>query len=241
MHILLTRPAGRNEPLAGKLAAVGWQASCCPMVEIVAEPSPQPSPLANADAAFFVSANAVNHAAPLMDVWPKITYLAVGGATATALRAQGLDPLTAPADNETTEGIWTLPEMAQVAGKRFVIVRGNGGREAMANRLNREGAQVCYWQVYRRQLPKLNGLDLAQSWQRDGVNAILATSVEILQNLFTLLPEHQHDWLTRQLWLVPVERVADAARKLGCHHTLVTGGAGDDAILESIANWKNCQ
>ncbi|TKB51086.1 uroporphyrinogen-III synthase [Ferrimonas sediminicola] len=241
MHILLTRPAGRNEPLAGKLAALGWQSSCCPMVEIVSEPSPAASPLAQADAAFFVSTNAVDHAARLVDHWPRITYLAVGGATARALRQQGLQPLTAPRDNETTEGIWTLPQMDRVVGKRFVIVRGNGGREAMAKRLIAEGAEVIYWQVYRRQLPKLNGLDLAQSWQRRGVNAILATSVEILQNLFTLLPPEQHPWLTQQLWLVPVERVADAARQLGCHQTLVTGGAGDDAILESIANWKNRQ
>ncbi|WP_028111317.1 uroporphyrinogen-III synthase [Ferrimonas kyonanensis] len=239
MHILLTRPAGRNRSLAARLEAMGQQVSCCPMMEIVAEPEPCPSPLAGVDAAFFVSANAVDYAARLLLSWPPIRYLAVGGATARALQAHGVSPLTAPPDNETTEGVWSLPQMADVAQQRFVIVRGNGGRETMAERLTAAGASVQYWSVYRRQIPKINGSDQVQSWQRDGVNAILATSVEILHNLFQVVPEPQRPWLQRQLLLVPVERVAAAARKLGCQHICVTQGAGDDAIIESIANWKN--
>ena len=238
MHILLTRPAGRNEALSQRLVDLGHQVSCCPMMEIAAEPEPGVSPLYQADAAFFVSVNAVEHASVHLQQWPEIQYLAIGAATANALRQFGLEPITPPKHDETTEGLWQLPIMQTLAGKRIAIVRGNGGREEMAQRLSQIGCQVDYWQVYRRQVPNFNAIDALQSWQRGGVHAILATSVEILQNLFSTLPESATPWLRQQLWLVPVERVADAAHTLGCQHTLITGGAGDDAIVESIANWK---
>ncbi|MBY5993336.1 uroporphyrinogen-III synthase [Ferrimonas balearica] len=236
MHLLLTRPDGRNGPLAEKLAALGVRTSRAPMVTLTANPDAGPSPLDAVDGAFFVSRTAVEYAhRALQGRWPAIAYFAVGGGTAEALRRCGVTPHCPPVGEETTEGVLALPQWQSLPGKRVAIVRGVGGREAMAQALCAQGYRVDYWELYQRQRPVLPG-NCAESWRQDGVNVILATSGEILENLFAVTPLLEHPWLQQCLWLVPVERVAELAQQRGCRRIRVMGGAGDDAIVRCLGS-----
>lgn len=233
-HLLLTRPDGRNAPLAERLAALGFRVTCQPMVELVAESHPGPNPLNEVDGAFFVSPTAVEHAHRLLaGNWPQLQYFAVGAGTADALKQCGVQAHCPPAGEETTEGVLALPQWRAI--RRCAIVRGNGGREAMAEGLKSRGIGVIYWEIYRRQRPEI-APKCAESWRQGGVDAILATSGEILENLFAETPLALHDWLRQCHWLVPVERVAALARQRGCQSVIVTGGAGDDAIVRCLGS-----
>ncbi|GAA5186983.1 uroporphyrinogen-III synthase [Ferrimonas gelatinilytica] len=234
MHLLLTRPEGRNETLRQALAERGVASSICPMVAIEAL-TPPPAPFSGAVGAFFVSRTAVALAdKALGGRWPELPCFAVGVGTAEALANCGVEALYPAEDQQTSEGVLALSQLKALREGPFVIVRGEGGRETLAESLSQRGFQIRPWILYRRVPPKLDGATLVQGWHRDGVDAILATSGEILENLFSLLPLAQHAWLRQCHWLVPVERVAQLARQRGCQHVTVLGGAGDDAILGCI-------
>ncbi len=234
MHLLLTRPDGRNALLQRRLAERGVASSICPMVAIQTL-TPPPSPFSGAVGAFFVSRTAVALAdRALAGHWPRLPCFAVGTGTAEALAECGVEAWHPGADQQTSEGVLALPELQALPAGPFVVVRGEGGRETLAESLSQRGFEIRPWILYRRACPPLDGVALAQGWHRDGVDAILATSGEILENLFSLLPLAQHPWLRQCHWLVPVERVAKLARQRGCQRVTVLGGAGDDAILGCI-------
>ncbi|MBY6019562.1 uroporphyrinogen-III synthase [Ferrimonas balearica] len=239
MHLLLTRPDGRIGPLADKLAALGVRTTRAPMVTLVDNPDAGPSPLDTVDGAFFVSPTAVECAHQrLQGKWPDIAYFAVGGGTAAALRRCGVEPICPPPGEETTEGVLALPDWQYLTGKRMAIVRGVGGREVMAATLRADGFDVQFWELYRRQRPEWPA-QTVQSWRQNGVDVILATSGEILANLFAVTPLSDHDWLRNCLWLVPVERVAELAQQRGCQRIQVMGGAGDDAIVRCLGSMNH--
>lgn len=58
-----------------------------------------------------------------------------------------------------SEALLELPEFAAqaVAGKKVLILRGNGGRELLAETLRQRGAQVCAVTCYHRSPPALDG------------------------------------------------------------------------------------
>ncbi|MBY6187481.1 uroporphyrinogen-III synthase [Marinobacter hydrocarbonoclasticus] len=239
MHLLLTRPDGRNGPLADKLAALGVRTSCAPMVTLVDNPNAGPSPLDEVDGAFFVSPTAVEYAhRKLAGRWPDIAYFAVGGGTAAALRRCGVEPFCPPFGEETTEGVLALPQWQTLTGKRMAIVRGVGGREVMAQTLRADGYDVQFWELYRRERPDWPQ-EQVQSWRQNGVDVILATSGEILENLFAVTPLSDHPWLQQCLWLVPVTRVAELAQRRGCQRIQIMGGAGDDAIVRCLGSMNH--
>ncbi|WP_028116558.1 uroporphyrinogen-III synthase [Ferrimonas senticii] len=234
MHILLTRPVGRNEALAERLQALGHLTTIQPMVVIEPRQPQTTTPLQHADAAFFVSKNAVELAdKQLGGQWPSLPCFAVGGATAKALRQCGANAICPPPDQETSEGVLALSQWQQFEQADIVIVGGEGGRTFMAETLQQQGHRVHSWVLYQRRYPPLTDNHL-RGWQQAGVDAILATSGEIFTNFFEQLPESAHPWLQQLHWLLPVPRLAQLARQHGCHRVSVIGSASDDAVINLI-------
>ncbi|AEG32387.1 uroporphyrinogen-III synthase [Thiomicrospira cyclica] len=120
-----------------------------------------------ADIWVFVSANAVaffHHALQAQDLSgppPSVALVAVGQATWQALADlnwSGLQPLPASFDSE---GMLALPVFNQVANKAIGIVRGEVGRDWLAEQLNLRGARVSFYPVYRREALPLD----VSAWQ----------------------------------------------------------------------------
>lgn len=160
---VLTRPAGRNEAVAERLRAQGWEVLMLPALRIVPL-TPHPLPLAaDYDLVIFVSGNAVRHyfasLAPMPGAatWPAATAAAVvGEASAAALRATPqwpesatlLQPVAgAPQDSEA---LWQTLR-TRPTPRRVLIVRGTEGRDWLAEQLAGQGAQVDICAVYARQ------------------------------------------------------------------------------------------
>lgn len=238
-RILLTRPGEKNRLLASELASLGIPSLCCPLLEIVPTEAPdvvaQLGSLAPQDIVIAVSENAATLASQALNSgWPPdLEYYAVGQATARAMKAAGLNSVMLP-DDPRTEGLLLMSGLQSLANRRVLILRGEGGRETLAQQLMARGAQVAYCELYRRQAIKYDRHTLLQQWQQQGVKTIVVTSGEILLNLLTLIPESEKSWLRQCHLIVPSPRVAELARGSGWGDVIQSNGAASTAIIDSI-------
>nr|WP_145925229.1 uroporphyrinogen-III synthase [Bordetella sp. H567] len=162
---ILTRPAGRNDGLATRLRAAGWDVHAWPALRIEPlVPGPAGIPLPrDFDLAVFVSGNAASRyldqlQALGMGAWPSsCVAAAVGPATAARLRESGrLDARcvivhpAADAPRHDSEALWELLAERGPIPRRVLLVRGTDGRDWLAQRLASHGAAVHLHAVYRR-------------------------------------------------------------------------------------------
>ncbi|MGL5372946.1 MAG: uroporphyrinogen-III synthase, partial [Aeromonas veronii] len=174
MTPLVVRPAAQAAELVQLLRQHGHAPLCCPLLETVAgsELPLLPDLLRSADAVIAVSIHAVHFAHDFLlqtgQTWPHIEYFAVGQASADAFAA--IDITASCPDDPRSEGLLALPALQQVAGKRVLILRGNGGRDLIASTLASRGALVHYCAAYERHYPELDGDTLTHHWQAAGLD-----------------------------------------------------------------------
>lgn len=235
---LVVRPAAQAAELVQLLRQHGHAPLCCPLLETVAgsELPRLPDLLRSADVVIAVSIHAVHFAHDFLlqtgQTWPHIEYFAVGQASADAFAAVGITA-TCP-DDPRSEGLLALPALQQVAGKRVLILRGNGGRDLIASTLASRGALVHYCAAYERHYPELDGDILTHHWQAAGLDSLLITSGELLQRLLELVPDHQRPWLFDRLLVVPSPRVAEMASAAGFIHITIAQGASNQALTAAL-------
>lgn len=243
--VLLTRPSGQNERLAELIAAAGGKTITFPAIAIVgvddaAAIEAAADRLHSYDFAVFVSPNAVAHAMKVIRArraWSgSVRAVAVGRGTAQALARQGVPDAILPEARFDSEALLELPVFANVAGRRIVIFRGDGGRELLGETLAARGAHVDYVTCYRRVRPSADPQPLIDAWSRGGIDAAIITSSEGLQNLFGLLGDTGVAFLQRTPLFVPHARIAATARSLGCQRVVETT-AGDEAIVAGLAEF----
>lgn len=228
MRVLVTRPRAQAEPLAARLRAAGIDAVALPLIEIAAVDDAQPlhaawAGLADYALAMFVSANAVQHfvqAAPHALAWPAALVLAAPGpGTAAALRAAGVAPGALveprPGDDFDSEALWRRLRERDWQGRRVLVVRGERGRDWLAEQFRAHGARVDFVAAYRRAMPRLDAatralLDAAVARPRD--HLWLISSSEAAANLCQLAP--QAEW-HQAAAVAPHPRIVAGLRKMG--------------------------
>lgn len=140
-----------------------------------------------------------------------------------------------PLDREISEALLQLPELQNIAGKRALILRGNGGRELLGETLTARGAEVSFCECYQRCAKHYDGAEEAMRWHTRGVTTLVVTSGEMLQRLWSLTPEwYREHWLLRCRLLVVSERLAHLARELGWQDIKVADNADNDALLRAL-------
>lgn len=234
--VLVTRPAGQAERLCGLIERAGGRAIRLPALAI--EPAADPARLAELlgepwDLLVFISRNAVEQACRLfpsgrLPATPLIA--AVGRGTADALTAAGRAPDLVPAGRYDSEALLALPALADLSGRRALIVRGEGGRALLGETLAARGAAVVYAEVYRRVLPKVDVAPILARW-RDEIAVAMATSDEALENLLTLVGSAGRALLLETPLVVVSERTRDLARGIGFARVALAERAADEAIL----------
>ena len=236
--VLVTRPAGQAEPLCRLIESAGGRAIRFPTIAI--EPTNDPEARAllgeSWDLLYFVSPNAVEQALALVadGAWPRVERVAaVGRGTARALTAAGRAPDLVPNDRYESEALLEMPELADMRGRRVLIVRGEGGRALFAQTMTERGAEVRFAEVYRRVRPSVDVAPLLARWCEE-VDFVMATSDEVLLNLAELLGQEGRAPLLATPLVVIAERTAQTARDLGFQTIRVAERADDESIVRAL-------
>lgn len=251
VRVLVTRPREQAENLARLIEARGGEAIRFPVIEI-AEPQDPRALLAIIDRlkdftlAIFISPNAVKRAMNLIrargGLPSGLRVACVGSGSARELRHFGVDKVIVPPERFDSEALLELPELQQMAGKRIVIFRGDGGRELLGDTLRARGAAIEYAECYRRLRPDTDTTPLRRRWEREEIDLVSVTSVGGLRNLFDMVGKAGQQRLIRTPIVVVSERMAQVCRELGFTTVpRVAATASDEAILEAIQAWRDGQ
>ena len=236
-HVLVTRPKAQAQPLATALQACGASAHLFPLIDIQpdidAKAKQKLAQLADIDVLIFISANAIEYAAPYLGDVPKSCKIAVIGQASNAKLAElGYNADLVP-HRFDSEGLLVMPDLQQLSGQRILIVRGHGGREKLAKTLQARGAHVDYAQVYRRQAPREAWPDTLRR-----VHVISITSSEALVHLHHFAQQPQQDWILAKQLLVIHERVAVRATELGFKlKSLIADEPSDAGMVRTLCQW----
>ncbi len=238
-RIVVSRPLGQTQALCDALAAVGFDATAVPAIEIL--PAAQPDKVLatlgsidDVDIIIFVSANAVRFG---VDYLPTLTnawsgqIAAVGPSTARALSTANLECDIVPLTGYTSEALLEEAPLLDVADKRIVIMRGDGGRALLGDTLRERGATVHYAEVYRRRIPPGSAARLAEKLDAGEVDIITATSVETLLNIEQMAGTERAERLHGLKLVTASDRVLKKAQELGYTRDVLLATAPDDAAL----------
>jgi len=247
--VVITRPRQQAEPLARAVAALGREPVLLPLLEI--------SPLADdahlrrvlGDLASyalvaFVSPNAIDAAFAHIEAWPAgVDIAVVGEGSRAALAKHGIGGevrIHCPKDPafSDSEHLLQALDLAQLAGRRVLVVRGEGGRELLPDALRQAGATVETVASYRRAVPEASP-ELAARLRGllAGPNDWIITSSEALRGLVSLVDGLASSALTTQLrqqrLIVPHARIHETALALGFGRLVLTG-SGDERLLAAL-------
>ena len=226
--VIVTRPRGQAEPWVQALRTRGLQAQALALIDIA--PAPDAAAveqawqrLASLDFVMFVSANAVEHffaRRPPGSAWPAgLRAGSTGQGTTSALRAGGVAPTDivqpAPGEPSESEALWRQVAGQGWRGRHVLIVRGEDGRNWLAQQFEQAGAAVEFLVAYQRRLPVLevDSVQLLASALDDPRSHVwVFSSSEAVAHLQVLSP--QADWSASRA-VATHGRIAAAARSAG--------------------------
>ncbi len=241
--VLVTRPAEQAQPLAAAIRRLGGVPTVFPGLEIESLTSVAgtslPSRPADIDLLVFVSPTAVRCGVPLLiDQYGSVDQFrvaAVGPSTAAALKNYGWREIIAPSGAGGAAALTDSPQLNQVAGWSVLVVRGQGGSDTLESILKSRGARVSFLECYRRRRPHTEFSSVEALFRSGNIGAWMATSGEILDNLFLLAGEHGGLLRDRPLFVnhphVAIRGFSHAVKVI-----FVTSG-GDQGLAEGLVTW----
>lgn len=244
--VLVTRPEAQSRALTSAIEKAGGTAIAFPVMriegrvpgEILAEAAGQPLP----DIVVFVSRNAVEHGIGALGVTNAL-LAAIGPATAEAITARGKHVDIIPDGSFDSETLLSDPILKDVSGRHITIVRGESGRELLADTLRERGAEVCYLPVYRRVVAQPSAATierLQQSWQRGDIDCVTVMSVQTLEFLLQILPASSVALLRGTPLVAPAERVLQTAlTRLPGIPTKLSDGPGEAAMVNALIQMRH--
>ena len=227
--IVVTRPTAHAERLASLVESAGGRAILFPAVEIEPLQGRALPPLSDYQLAVFVSPTAVQCALEYSKDW-NVTVAAIGSGTKRELELRGFREVIAPDNGADSEALLALPALQDVAGKRILIVRGEGGRELLADTLRARGAHPDYFECYRRVLPGSDPAPVAEAWDRGEIDAVTVSSSQGIDNLLAFFGASR---LAGKPLFVNHARVAAHAREAALSEVVVAG-ASDEELVEAL-------
>jgi uroporphyrinogen-III synthase len=215
--VLVTRPEHQADELAAAIEGAGGEAIRFPVIEIEPQESTDVrrvlDTLPQANITIFISTNAVAYGLPYMD-GDETAVAAIGPTTKSAIESAGRQVDIFPTQGYDSEHLLGEAALQDVSGKNIRIIRGDSGRELLADTLRERGATVDYLAVYSRVTriysPNLlSGLE--HRWRDGQVNCVIAMSVDSLARLIEILPAGSRELLAKTPLLTPSARVIQTA------------------------------
>lgn len=238
-NILITRPESAGRDLQQHLNNQGFVSYCQPFFDYQANDTLSTLTALQRQLVkpilIFVSVAAVEFANKLKPIplWPQQEVIAVGSATLQALKTLGVSAVMP--EQHDSEGLLALASLQNVRAKKVLIIRGDGGRELIAEELSNRGASVNYFESYRR-VWRNSSIEFIKTWQQQQINCILVTSNALLEFIVNLIKDSDTYWQEDCIWLVASNRIADKAKNLGLKRVINTHGANKQAVTAALSS-----
>jgi uroporphyrinogen III methyltransferase/synthase len=243
-RVLVTRPAGQGDELAGLVRAAGGQCLHVPVIQIAEPPSWQPLDDALARAAtydwiVFASANGVQSFVARLRAAGRDARLlgtariaAIGPATRRALEAAGLACDLTP-DEFRSEGL-AAAFAGLHPGGRFLLVRADKGRDLLRRSLEEAGHQVDEVVAYAsRPLATLD--EEPRAAVAGGVDWLTVTSSSIAEAVARLFADRIRRW--RIASISPV--TSAALGRAGLSVTVEAEEATAAGLVAAMGRWES--
>ncbi|CAM3476982.1 uroporphyrinogen-III synthase [Parendozoicomonas haliclonae] len=235
LRVLVTRPQPQADRLAAYLEGLGAKTAILPMIAIQSckpETLPANIDLTEYSKVIVISVPAVEQffaLKPANSMTP--AWVTPGQGTADALKEYGITA-HCPDEEFTSEAMLNLEPLQQVSGQKILLIKGEGGRDTLAETLTDRGADVSSLIVYQRICPDYPAGMLDRTVEEQQISAIVATSGQIVINLLECSSKPE---LLRDIpLLVPSPRVASLAMENGFKKVITTPGAGDSDIATAL-------
>ncbi|TDT44321.1 uroporphyrinogen-III synthase [Halospina denitrificans] len=244
-RILVCRPQPKADQTCAALREAGADARPLPMIEI------QPRELDGRDrsvlqdldqyqAVIAVSPNAAQLLLEHLDQWwPQwpigIEWWGPGPGTARVFEQAGLEAQS-PSEGHDSEALLNEAsfDSATITGKRILLAKGEGGREALIEGLQNRGARIDTLSLYSRRVPEWPTETVESTFRDFNPDTILALSGETLKNLLDLVQNTGAKPAECTL-VVPVERVAAQARDAGFSDVRVPTTLSSAGLVQTCA------
>jgi porphobilinogen synthase len=178
--VLVTRPAGDQDPLVAELTARGYRVVAVPTVATRAAEVEWPD-LSRFDWIVVTSAAGV---AALPHLPDRPRWAAVGGATAQALRDRGIQVDIVPA---RANGVALATAIPEVKGKRVALVRASQADPNLPNALRERGAIVEEIRAYETvEGPSESATALQKALREEDVAAVVFASGSAVRGFLKL-------------------------------------------------------
>ena len=249
-RVLITRPAHQQPPLITGLQVRGAKTLSLPLLAITAPSRGEQADvlrrqllaLDSYELLVFISSNAVREGCKAIDdYWPQfpvgLDLLAIGPSTAALAEELTGQRVRSAAGGMTSEDLLELDSFTNIEGRRIGIFRGEGGRDFLAQQLRKRGAQVDYFDVYRREELNYEDIQVREALIESEPTLLTAMSGQTLQALRSLidqLSEPHADKLLTLPVIVPSQRVRDLAAEMGFENPIAAPGADLDSLLQAL-------
>ena len=229
-RVLVTRPQPQAGQWVASLQRLGVAATALPLLAIDAPADPQAvrdawGRLGDTALVMFVSPSAVQRffaLSPEGRRWPDAVLAgSTGPGTRAALEHAGVPAHCVVSPEEAagrfdSEALWALlRERRDWAGARALVVRGEGGRDWLADALRAAGARLDFVEAYRRSAVRPDPAfraALAAAVAEPRAHCWLFSSSEAVGHLAALAPDVA--WSAASA-LATHDRIAEAARRIG--------------------------
>jgi uroporphyrinogen-III synthase len=141
-----------------------------------------------------------------------------------------------PTEGDDSEALLELASLREAVARpdpRVLIMRGEGGREWLAERLRELGASVEYLELYRRDLPLYPSATLPERIKAERLNGLVVSSGQGFEHLHQLAGAAWAQLAQLPLF-VPSPRVAELARAAGAQTVVDCRGASAAALLTAL-------
>lgn len=247
LRVIITRPEGQGAKAAEAVSLAGGIPVLLPMIRIL-----PPGSYAACDEALlhrreyhgmvFASTNAVHalfrRAKALgmpADAWRNVGAFAVGPKTADALNEYGIAARAVPAAS-TGAALGALLGSMDVRGKRFLLPRGDRGREEIADALATAGAEIVPVVVYRTAGPDAATASALRDILRSaGRKALLFASPSAVEECCRIFDAGELEHLLHGCVVAVIgSTTAAAAARCGVPVHGIAATPGDEGLVEAL-------
>ena len=249
LQVLITRPCPLGDDIAGAIEEHGGTAVKFPVIEISAPDSfvaldALLHGIQDFDLLVFVSVATIEGFVTRMEqqniILPKVLKIAaMGPKTARLGRDKGLNIDFVPEPSLDSEGLLVSlldrERGMELKNTRVAILRGQSGRDLLKIRLEKFGADVTFVPCYTRRITSRPIQPIVDIWSAGEIDAVLITSVSILDGLVELLGQKNAVLLLDSPVITISERIRDQCIRRGIACVRVAEGVSNDCLLDTMS------